>query len=290
MKRLVLFGTAFFLYLNGYAQCADPANIYLFQFKGKNYEVVKEELGWEDAAACSKERGGYLVEINNKAEQDAIFDTLLNGAAVSPTYVEIFNGGGIAYVWIGANDITEEGTWVWDGDQNGEGQHFWSGQGANGDGTGAPVEGAYVNWGGSSTGTMMEPDNFGGAGQNAAAIGLTGWPAGSTALGSPGEWNDIAESSKIYYIIEYDSIAVGIQQQNAGFQDPIECKVYPNPSSGLLNVEAIELVGMEIFDVTGRRIGTYQDSPVDLSSLQKGVYFIRISTRTHTQTKKFFLE
>ncbi len=290
MKKFILLGIALTLVFNGFSQCADLSNIYQFEYNGKNYEVVKEELSWDDAAACSKERGGYLVQINKKAEQDAIFDTLLNGAAVSPTYVEIFNGGGIAYVWIGANDKTEEGTWMWDGNDDGEGLHFWSGQGTNGDGDGAAVEEAFVNWGGSSTGTVKEPDNFGEAGQDGAAIGLTGWPAGSTALGSPGEWNDIIESSKLYYIIEYDSISTGNSQINASKFEAQELQVYPNPSTGILHVAVADLVKMEIFDVTGRRTGTYYNSPMDLSQFQKGVYFIKVRTQTNTFIKTFFLE
>ena len=147
-----------------------------------------------------------------------------------------------------------------------------------------------MNWGGSSTGTVKEPDNFGEAGQDGAAIGLTGWPAGSTALGSPGEWNDIIESSKLYYIIEYDSISTGNSQINASKFEAQELQVYPNPSTGILHVAVADLVKMEIFDVTGRRTGTYYNSPMDLSQFQKGVYFIKVRTQTNTFIKTFFLE
>ena len=54
MKRLILFGITLLPCIYGYNQCADPANIYKFEFNGKKYEVVKEELSWADAAACSK--------------------------------------------------------------------------------------------------------------------------------------------------------------------------------------------------------------------------------------------
>ena len=73
---------------------------------------------FSDAAAYAVERGGYLVEINSLEEQNTVFDAIINGAVVSPNYITISNGGGIAYVWIGATDNFAEGTWLWDGDYN----------------------------------------------------------------------------------------------------------------------------------------------------------------------------
>jgi hypothetical protein len=84
---------------------------------------------------------------------------------------------------------------------------FWLGNN-----TGSAIAGAYVNWGGKAAGKFNEPDNFTDTqyspkGQNAAAIGLSKWPAGSSSpLGIAGEWNDIAESNKLYYIVEFDEL------------------------------------------------------------------------------------
>ncbi len=208
MKKPILLILFTLLITNVFSQCADTSNIFEFTFNGKNYEVVKELKSWDAAAACAVERGGYLVEINDQAEQDAVYDAIINGAGVSPTYISISNGGGIAYVWIGATDKDVEGTWLWDGDNDNAGINFWDGEGAAGAGNGTPVGGAYNNWGGSSTGTIKEPDNWG-TGQNQAAIGLAGWPSGTTILGIPGEWNDINGTNAIYYVIEYDNTNIG---------------------------------------------------------------------------------
>jgi len=186
-----------------FSQCAKNSNIYTFYYNGKKYEIIKEKKNWADASACAVERGGYLAEINDKNEQAIIFKSIIKGAHISRTYTRVNDGGGTAYVWIGATDKTTEGKWMWDGKNNGYGINFWNGQGAAGSGGGSAVSGKYVNWGGSSKGSPNEPDNYG-SNQNAAAMALDGWPIGTNLLGSAGEWNDININDSIYYVIEYD--------------------------------------------------------------------------------------
>jgi len=151
---------------------------------------------WEDAAACAIERGGKLVQIDNLEEQDAIYDAIINGAQIPIDYADSPDGGMIAYVWIGANDLNEEGTWIWDGDKDGAGNHFYTGT-SNGE----PIGNAFINWGGIADGNQNEPDNY--ADQDAAAIGLDDWPENSGYLGKAGEWNDIDITNEFYFIIEY---------------------------------------------------------------------------------------
>jgi hypothetical protein len=172
--------------------CASPDNIYAFTYDGKNYEVVREHRTWEEAAVCAAERGGYLAEINDEAENTAIFDEVLNNASIDLSMTIPLDGGGASYVWIGGNDFATEGTWVWDGNNDGTSAQFWEG-----DFDGTVVGGLYNNWG-------DEPDNFGGApspfdGQNALGLALTAWP-----FGIAGRWNDVNEANTIYYVIEYD--------------------------------------------------------------------------------------
>lgn len=97
------------------------------------------------------------------------------------------DGGGIAYVWIGATDKQNEGTWIWDGNDDSTGANFWNGQGAAGAGTGSAVAALYNNWGrdGGGTGAIGEPDNFFNM-QHCGGMALTTWPHGIA-----GQWNDI---------------------------------------------------------------------------------------------------
>jgi hypothetical protein len=119
MKKITLFTCVTFLFVAGktYSQsCASAANIYSFTYGGKNYEVVKELKTWTQAAACAVIRGGHLAHIDSGAEQNAVYNAITLGASVSATYVSVSDGGGAAYVWIGATDKNTEGTWLWDGD------------------------------------------------------------------------------------------------------------------------------------------------------------------------------
>jgi hypothetical protein len=186
-----------------FSQCATSTNIYTFTQNSKKYEVIKELKNWITAASCAAARGGYLVEINSTAEQTAVYNSI-SSAGVSSTYTTVSSGGGIAYVWIGGTDITTEGTWLWDGDNSGTGLNFWSGQGAAGSGGGSAVSSRYNNWGKSSSGTINEPDDFQNN-QDGAGIALASWP-----YGTAGQWNDIATSFALYYIVEYDCIDTNV--------------------------------------------------------------------------------
>lgn len=185
----------------------DNATPYDFIYGGHSYQVVKTSKTWTEAAADAVAKGGYLVEIGSKGEQDAVYKSISN-AGISTTYTTVNDGGGIAYIWIGATDRASEGSWMWNGANNTTGgTAFWEGTAS-----GKAVNNSYVNWGGTSISKLNEPDNFKDAqlspnGQNVAAIGLANWPEGSSskdALGVAGEWNDIADTNKLYYVIEFD--------------------------------------------------------------------------------------
>lgn len=188
-------------------QCANSSNAFSFQYDNRDYEVISEMKSWNQAVACAASQGGKLVEINSQAEQDTVYSAITNGAGISPGYTSVSDGGGIAYVWIGATDRQNEGAWLWDGDADGSGTNFWNGEGSAGSGNGSPVSGRYNNWGGSSSGTPNEPDNFNGI-QHGGAIGLAGWPSFNPGgLGQAGEWNDIDTANQLYYVIEYPCAA-----------------------------------------------------------------------------------
>jgi hypothetical protein len=156
-----------------------------FTYNGKNYEIVKENRTWVASAAFASERGGFLAEINDLAEQNAIFNELGNASIIASNTVAP-DGGNASYVWIGGNDITSEGNWFWDGNNDGTGIQFWMGTQS-----GTPINSLYNNWG-------DEPDDFG-SGQDGLGLALTDWP-----FGIAGQWNDVTQNNELYFLIEFD--------------------------------------------------------------------------------------
>ncbi len=247
------------------------AQDYSFTVGNKNYKLVKTQKSWADAAASAVQDGGYLVEINNQAEQTGIWNAIQN-SGISMQYTSVSDGGGIAYIWIGATDKVTEGTWLWDGDNDGQGANFWTGQGAWGSGNGSAVNGAYYNWGGTNTGSPNEPDNYG-SGQDAAAIGLEPWPSAGTG-NIAGEWNDIAITNTLYYIIEYDNVGIGNQPEN----NIPKLTLYQNNGRTIILKSDEELVSVEVFNVAGKQVYVNNESGItqlQISLPVAGVYVIR---------------
>lgn len=256
------------------AQCASAVNIFTFSGTTSNYELVKEAKTWTAAAACASQRGGYLVEINNQAEQTLVYNGIIS-SSVANNYSPVGDGGGASYIWIGGNDKVTEGDWFWDGNNDLVGTKFWTGQGAAGANNGAAFGGAFVNWGGKSTTTIKEPDNFN-SNQDAAAIALMQWP-----YGIAGEWNDIAETNAIYYIIEIPlstKLNLTTDAENA-------ISVYPNPAKDKVELSSdIEFKKITITSIDVKVLKTFSSTQksqtIDISTLSKGIYFINITTVT----------
>jgi len=132
----------------------NPAN-------GQYYKLIGP-MTWAAGKAQAEAMGGYLTTINNAAEGQWL--------------AELFRPVSDA-AFIGANDIAEEGTWVWD--QTGE--TFW-----NGLADGTPVPGFYTNW------NSGEP-NDSSDDEDAAMLYLTS-----------GLWNDLNVTRERYCIVESD--------------------------------------------------------------------------------------
>lgn len=75
----------------------------------------------------------------------------------------------------------------------------------------------------------------------------------------------------------------------------IKFSIYPNPSSRLLNISLPRLynqnVSLDVFDVLGKRVHTQQLSvlttKVNIEKWNSGIYLVRLSSDTMTQTKRF---
>ena len=245
---------------NVIGQCANGSNIYSFVYDGKTYEIIKENKSWVEAAACAVERGGILTEINDVSEQNAIYTELDLNAGISVNSTVAPDGGGGSYVWIGGNDLLVEGNWVWDGDNDSNSTQFWQGTS-----TGSPVGGLFNNWG-------NEPDDY--SGQDALGLSLNGWP-----LGVAGEWNDVKHTNDLYFVVEYSTII--------GFDDlhiDDNIKLYPNPFVDFMTIEAKDMDKVVIINSFGQELKSIyfenaDSKRIDLSDLNEGVYFVKVSLK-----------
>ncbi|HTF02679.1 MAG TPA: T9SS type A sorting domain-containing protein, partial [Bacteroidia bacterium] len=83
---------------------------------------------------------------------------------------------------------------------------------------------------------------------------------------------------------------VGIAEQSA---DGI--RVYPNPTSGILNVETSATEStIEVYNAVGELVESQQvnngSAKVDLSTRENGIYFVRISTADSTRIEKIIVQ
>lgn len=275
MKKILRLGIAAFLLIqatNATAQCAEVSAIYSFTYDGRSYEIIKDNKSWVNAAACAVERGGYLAEINSQEEQDAIFTEILN-AQLDSDDTEAPDGYS-SYVWIGGNDILQEGKWIWNGNNDAETTQFWQGVSS-----GNAVGNLYNNWGSNSMGA--EPDNSAaGTGQDGLGLAIIDWP-----LGAAGQWNDVNHANELFYIVEYNSL------MSTSTFDQHSVEVYPNPADNYILINSpIDVESVSVLNAIGqevKKVGTIATgTAINLDGLTQGMYFIKLGFADGRQVTK----
>jgi len=71
-----------------------------------------------------------------------------------------------------------------------------------------------------------------------------------------------------------------------------DIKLYPNPTTGILNIRSSKQAEASLFAANGTLIGNYQingTQRIDLSKLPNGIYFVRVKTEDQVITKKISL-
>lgn len=67
--------------------------------------------------------------------------------------------------------------------------------------------------------------------------------------------------------------------------------IYPNPTTGIVNIEAEGLNKVVVYDVTGRMMmSVANESTIDISNLEAGVYFFSVETANGSAMKKLVKE
>lgn len=169
-----------------------------FLYGGHAYEIIKTPMTWQNAADKAINENAYLANISSIAENQEIFSRLYRYIQVNEYANTVAaDGGSGSFVWIGANDLDDggtfnEGKWIWDN----TGQQFWSGIAA-----GTPVAGLYNSWGRDKNELQKEPDNSANS-QDASGIGITQWPVSSGSYGQASQWNDLVATDLLFSIFE----------------------------------------------------------------------------------------
>lgn len=117
----------------------------------------------------------------------------------------------------------------------------------------------------------------------------------------------LGQKTRMYSFLYTDSMRLGLFTSPAGCNgvgvDELPAfgqyfSIYPNPTNGVVNVSYFGNAGaemaVEIFDVTGKRVGSYTSTAysyaVDLSYLSAGVYTMKFTGAQETATKKIILQ
>ena len=146
-------------------------------YNAHTYAMTSAAMTFAEAKAAAAAVGGYLTTVNTKAENTFLTE-------------KFYAAYGNSALWIGANDIATENTWVWDnGTTSGDGgvTDNICGTGCNPKSLAEWPDGTRKwNWSGSG-----EPNNSGG--EDCANI-----------TRSDGTWNDLSCTNDQYGIIEFD--------------------------------------------------------------------------------------
>lgn len=98
---------------------------------------------------------------------------------------------------------------------------------------------------------------------------------------------------------EFSDIIIPITQEASeplsipdGMIDEDDIKMYPMPANNLLSIECKSQTNIRILDLQGKIIQCFEEVnniEIDISSLQSGIYLIRLSNTTKTITKKILI-
>ena len=149
-------------------------------YNAHTYAMTTGAMTFAEAKSAAAALGGYLTTINTKAENTFLTNTF-------------YAAYGNKALWIGANDIAEEGTWVWDnGSTSGDDNMTDNICGSGCDATVIPKVYSDATWAnGTQKWNNNEPNNLG----NEDCANITN---------SSGFWNDLPCTHNQYGIIEFD--------------------------------------------------------------------------------------
>ena len=91
-----------------------------------------------------------------------------------------------------------------------------------------------------------------------------------------------AESDPLSVTVIWDAI----------YENGKEAKIYPNPPNDVLHVEGSEVILVEVYNIMGQSVLSVNENfkSINISSLQNGIYFVRLKTNDGEKTVKLVIE
>jgi hypothetical protein len=88
----------------------------------------------------------------------------------------------------------------------------------------------------------------------------------------------------VCYMSKYDLLSVPVQKEAFDF------RIYPNPAATRLFIDLNKPIRWETMDITGRCVQNGSGHEVDVSALDRGVYFVRVSLPDGSATVRKFVK
>ncbi len=88
------------------------------------------------------------------------------------------------------------------------------------------------------------------------------------------------DSTEVLHLI----VNLAIDEKEDGV---IDVKVYPNPTSGIVNIDGVEIRRIAVLDQVGRTVATFDDTNrIDISDLPAGIYTLYVQTSAGDTTRR----
>lgn len=105
---------------------------------------------------------------------------------------------------------------------------------------------------------------------------------------------DIIVFVQDYATKEIMNSALASQQLSNDSFEVAKIKVFPNPSNGVFTIDTVLSTEVKVLDITGKNVYTASNitnqSSINVSNLQKGVYFLKMNNELGEQTEKIIIK
>lgn len=100
-------------------------------------------------------------------------------------------------------------------------------------------------------------------------------------------------SDRYYLVVDDIRVEANHENEPSSIEGAMGGKIalFPNPTTGIVNIEAEGLNKVVVYDVTGRiMMSVANESTIDISNLEAGVYFFSVETENGSAMKKLVKE